>query len=186
MIFVLHVGDITVRTHTSKRVVNKLSRFHTTAGMESFSHSHSQSQNLHNSVPLGHAQSSAAASSSASSPPRMDPREFPSSCSASPGLQSAINSVAGLNGWNNPRSLPLPSPVSITALQQVKQPYLTNSKWIWIVPLYHGLGNPVCLIFLFSLLSLLYILCMRYMTCTVLHMMLVTMTWICFEFDNLW
>ena len=118
-----------MRTHTSKRVVNKLSRFHTTAGMESFSHPHSQSQNLHNSAQLGHAQSSAAAASS--SPPRMNPREFPSSSSATSPDLGAVNSVPGSNGWNNPRSLPLPSPICVTALQQVKQPYLVNSKSIF-------------------------------------------------------
>lgn len=118
----LFVGDITVRTHTSKRVVNKLSRFHTTAGMESFSHSHSHSQNVHNSA-LAHAQSSA---SSSSSPTTIDPREFPSS-QTSPGA-GAVNSVSSSTSWNNPRTLPLPCPVSVSALQQVKQPYLTNGK----------------------------------------------------------
>lgn len=126
-------GDVTVRTHTSKRVVNKLSRFHTTAGMESFSHSHSQSQNLHNST-LAHTPSSASASSS---PPTFDQREFPSSFSSV--STGAVNSVSGGGSdWNNPRALPLPSPVCVTALQQVKQPYLTNSECNIMFVFLHG------------------------------------------------
>ena len=114
-------GDVTVRTHTSSRVVNQLSRFHTSAGIETFPSSSSSS----------HSQRSTASSAkgpSSQAQPQSPPREA-RDVSSSP-------SVMGYGGtaphsWSNPRSLPLPSPVTVSALQQIKQPYLTTSGTVF-------------------------------------------------------
>ena len=93
-------GNITVRTHTPSHVVNKLSRFHTSAGMEGISHSLS-----HSSIP---------STGQSLSPPTMaDTRDCPSH-------SSSIN-------WNNPRCVPCPLPVHVNAMQLIKQPYLSPS-----------------------------------------------------------
>lgn len=109
-------GEPTVRTHTSSRVVNKMSQFHTSAGIDSitnhYHHPHNSVPNSKNSLPKS---SQSHVQVSQSSPPlQSNSREAPS-------LPSYMN------GYIGPRSLPLPTPVSITALQQVKQPYQSSS-----------------------------------------------------------
>lgn len=105
-------GEPTVRTHTSSKVVNQMSRFHTSAGIDSI-------LNLpqpHNSVP-----------SSKASVPKSSQPHAPMSSQSPPQLSSLslLGSLKSYNNWNNPRSLPLPNPISISALQQIKQPYLS-------------------------------------------------------------
>ena len=117
-------GDITVRTHTSSRVVNQLSRFHTSAGIEIFSSSTSYS----------HSQRSTASSTkgpSSQGQPQSPPREA-RDVSSSSSLMSYDS--AAPHSWSNPRSLPLPSPVTVNALQQIKQPYLTTTGMLVSCP----------------------------------------------------
>ena len=110
-------GDPTVRTHTPSKVVNKMSRFHTSAGIDSIavqSHTHNSVSNAKNLILKSNHQPHAQLSQS---PPQSSFRDSPS-------IPSYMN---GYNSWNNPRSLPLPTPISITALQQIKQPYQSSS-----------------------------------------------------------
>ena len=100
-------GEITVRTHTPRRVVNKMSRFHTTAGIGLPSQAVSSTG------------TTAQTSRSSQSPP-LENREIPSVAGGN-GLTVMSNS------WNNPRALPLPCPVVVNALQQIKQPYVSTS-----------------------------------------------------------
>lgn len=95
------LGAITVRTHMPVRVVNQLSRFHTSAGIEALPHLPSYASTAHKT---------------SFSPPK-----------------DSIFPVASLGGggggpcnWYNPRALPLPVPVQVTALQQIKQPYAST------------------------------------------------------------
>lgn len=97
-------GEINLRTHMSNRVVNKMSRFHTSAGIEAMG------LQSHSSIPIP--------SSSASSP---SPHN-----SNSPPHEDLSNSTSQPITWNNPRGLPLPSPLIVKALHQIKQPYLSN------------------------------------------------------------
>ena len=108
-------GEINVRTHTSNRVVNKMSRFHTSAGIETTatqSHSHvsttspSTSTGIVSSPPTTH------------SPPHHH-EHLP---------HSNTQSIT----WNNPRGIPLPNPITVKALYQIKQPYLTNDGTYYI------------------------------------------------------
>ncbi|XP_064392789.1 BCAS3 microtubule associated cell migration factor-like isoform X1 [Halichondria panicea] len=101
-------GEITVRTHTPRRVVNKMSRFHTTAGIGLPSQAVSSTG------------ITAQTSRSSQSPP-LENREIPSVAGGN-GLTVMSNS------WNNPRALPLPCPVVVNALQQIKQPYVSTSE----------------------------------------------------------
>lgn len=94
-----------------------MSRFHTTAGIE---HTSQSAQHV-NTTASTTGQHSQAHSQSSQSSPTADSREFPSSAGGGNGL-----SVAG-NNWNNPRGLPLPCPVVVTALQQIKQPYISTT-----------------------------------------------------------
>ena len=112
-------GDITVRTHTSSRVVNQLSRFHTSAGIEAFpSTSSSSSSSSHSSRPTA---GSGKGSSQGQS--QCPPREAKDVSTSS----SVINyGAAATHSWSNPRDLPLPSPITVSALQQIKQPYLAT------------------------------------------------------------
>ena len=103
-------GEPTIRTHTSSKVVNRMSRFHTSAGIDSIlnlPHSHSSGSNSKTTVSQSHAQA----------PPPLSPSQLTS--------LSFMGSVNGYNTWNNPRTLPLPNPISTSALQQIKQPYLS-------------------------------------------------------------
>ena len=96
-------GEINLRTHMSNRVVNKMSQFHTSAGIEAMglqSHSHTATH-----------PSSATSSSHNSNPPSHE--DLP-------------NSTPQPITWSNPRGTPLPSPVIVKALHQIKQPYLSN------------------------------------------------------------
>ena len=112
-------GEITVRTHIPRRVVNKMSRFHTTAGIEHTPQSAPQHPNPNMSGTTG--QHSQVHSQSLQSSPTADSRDFPSSAGGGNDLSVASNN------WNNPRGLPLPCPVVVTALQQIKQPYTSTS-----------------------------------------------------------
>lgn len=118
-------GEPTVRTHTSSRVVNKMSRFHTSAGMDLISdhyHSHNSLPNPKNSLPKSsqcHAQSSQS--------PSLPPNSRETSCPSSSSSTSIPNHMNGYNSWCNPRSLPLPTPVVVTAMHQIKQPYQPSS-----------------------------------------------------------
>ncbi len=93
-------GEPTVRTHISSKVVNRISRFHTSAGIDSIGMNHSH---------VG----AASISKSGQAPPPVNP--------SSSHFTSTVNGYN--NTWSNPRCLPLPNPVSIAALQQIKQPY---------------------------------------------------------------
>lgn len=119
-------GDPTLRTHTASRVVNKMSRFRTSAGMDLISNQHPHDTTKNSP----HAQLS-------QSPPPLgtgrDPAPNPSSSSHVPSY------VNGYNSWSNPRSLPLPTPVSVTALQQIKQPYQSSSGVYCMHPRPHPL-----------------------------------------------
>ena len=114
-------GEPTVRTHTASRVVNKMSRFHTSAGMDLITdqyHSHDLAGGTKNSLP----KSTQSHTQVSQSPPNgRDPAPSHTSSSL---LPSYVN---GYNSWSNPRSLPLPTPVSVSALQQIKQPYQSAS-----------------------------------------------------------
>ena len=109
-------GEPTVRTHTSSRVVNKMSRFHTSAGMDSITSNHYHS---HNSVP----NSKNAVPRSSQSHVQLSPSSPPQSIANHRETPSIPYYMNGYNRWSNPRSLPLPTPVIVTALQQIKQPY---------------------------------------------------------------
>eukprot|EP00731_Ephydatia_muelleri_P022445 Em0015g28a len=95
-------GAITVRTHLPVRVVNQLSRFHTSAGIE---------------VLPQHPSCASIARKNSFSPPK-----------------ESIFPVASLGGgvgpcnWCNPRALPLPVPVQVGVLQQIKQPYVSTGS----------------------------------------------------------
>ena len=95
-------GAITVRTHLPVRVVNQLSRFHTSAGIE---------------VLPQHPSCASIARKNSFSPPK-----------------ESIFPVASLGGgvgpcnWCNPRALPLPVPVQVGVLQQIKQPYVSTGE----------------------------------------------------------
>ena len=106
-------GEITVRTHTPRRVVNRMSRFHTSAGIGP------STQTVYSST--GNGNPVQQSRSSQSPPASAENREIPSSVAGGNGL-----GVVG-NNWNNPRSLPLPCPIVVTALQQIKQPYVSSS-----------------------------------------------------------
>lgn len=99
-------GIINVRTHTSPRVVNQLSRFHTTAGIETFppSKSHANPTQTHSQSP---------------------PRE--STTARDYSAMPVANSYGVGTNWTNPRGLPLPTPSTVSALQQIKQPYLSTA-----------------------------------------------------------
>lgn len=99
-------GEVNVRTHTSNRVVNKVSRFHTSAGLESMApQSHS-----HVTTP-----SPSSSTSSTTNNSHSPPHE-----------RHLSNSTSHSITWNNPRGVPLPSPLTVKALHQIKQPYLSS------------------------------------------------------------
>ena len=104
-------GEVNVRTHTSNRVVNKMSRFHTSAGIEpTATQSHSQSTVAPPTI------SSSPTSHNSHSPPHLE--------------RHPQNSAPRPITWNNPRGSPLPLPLPVKALYQIKQPYLTSDgKW---------------------------------------------------------
>ena len=107
-------GEPTIRTHTSSKVVNRMSRFHTSAGIDSIlnlPHPHCSGSNSKTNSKTTVSQSHAQA------PPPLSPSQLTS--------LSFMGSVNGYNTWNNPRTLPLPNPISTSALQQIKQPYLS-------------------------------------------------------------
>ena len=89
--FVCCSGSITTRTHTGDKVVNKLSKFQTTAGVDEM---------------VKRSNPNDTSSASGSSPPN---------------YSSAV--VPSVHTWGNPRSPPLPSPLQLEAMAQIKQPY---------------------------------------------------------------
>ena len=118
-------GEPTVRTHTTSRVVNKMSQFHTSAGMDSITdqyRSHEIAVNPKNSLPKS------SQSQISQSPPTSNSRDSaPNPSSSSSSSLAVLSYMNGYNSWSNPRSLPLPTPVSMSALQQIKQPYQSSS-----------------------------------------------------------
>lgn len=97
-------GPISVRTHTSPRVVNRLSRFHKSAGLEeSFS---SPSTGRNSPVPSGSPTSTAVS--------------MVRTCDSHPSVLYQTT-VSGRMG--NPRLPPYPHPLTISALAQVRQPH---------------------------------------------------------------
>lgn len=115
-------GEPTVRTHTTSRVVNKMSQFHTSAGMDSITdqyRSHEVAVNPKNSIIPKSNQPQIS-----QSPPNSRDSAPNSNSTSSLAMLSYMN---GYNSWSNPRSLPLPTPVSVSALQQIKQPYQSSS-----------------------------------------------------------
>lgn len=123
-------GEPTVRTHTASRVVNKMSRFHTSAGMDLITdqyHSHDVAVNTKNSLPKS---TQSLAQMSQSPPSLLSSRDSASNSSSSSSSASVPSYMNGYNSWSNPRSLPLPTPVSVTALQQIKQPYQSSGKLV--------------------------------------------------------
>ena len=135
-----------MRTHTSNRVVNQLSRFHTSAGIEAFpSASFSSSSSSHSS------RSTAGSAKGSSQGQSQSPSREAKDASTSSSSVTNYNTAA-THSWSNPRDLPLPSPVTVSALQQIKQPYLATTGW------YTGNVRVACFFCLFvspPLLSLL-------------------------------
>jgi hypothetical protein len=118
-------GEINIRTHISNRVVNKMSRFHTSAGIETMpSQSHS-----HVTAP------SASPTTSSSTHNSLSP----------PHEGHLPHSTPHLIAWNNPRGVPLPSPIAVKALHQIKQPYLTSDG----TQLLHFLHHTTLSLYLF-------------------------------------
>ena len=99
-------GEITVRTHTSVRVVNQQSRFHTTAGIHGQFHHHHQS---FSSTPGISTPLSPASSISQAHQPLVSPR----------------NTLSPADTTELP---PATQPVTVFPLLQIKQPYLAAGK----------------------------------------------------------
>ena len=109
-------GEISVRTHSSNRVVNKMSRFHTSAGIETMTvQSHS-----YVSVPSPSTGTTTASSTT-------------HSLNSPPHESHLADSTHQPITWNNPRGIPLPSPITVKALHQIKQPYLTTDGIFCVV-----------------------------------------------------
>ena len=124
-----------MRTHTSNRVVNQLSRFHTSAGIEAFpSASFSSSSSSHSS------RSTAGSAKGSSQGQSQSPSREAKDASTSSSSVTNYNTAA-THSWSNPRDLPLPSPITVSALQQIKQPYLATTGW------YTGNVRVACLFF---------------------------------------
>ena len=112
-------GEVNVRTHTTNRVVNKMSRFHTSAGIETMStQSNSHSNVLSPSTAL-------TLSPDSHSPPPHD----------KPPPSSPPQPVT----WSNPRGSPLPIPLTVRALHQIKQPYPISDGTFVSVSVFHGI-----------------------------------------------
>ena len=96
------LGAITVRTHLPVRVVNQLSRFHTSAGIEALPHISSYAS---------------LARKGSFSPPKDSIVSV-----------ASLGGGGGPCNWCSPRALPLPVPTQVSALQQIKQPYASNGE----------------------------------------------------------
>ncbi|CAI8047222.1 Breast carcinoma-amplified sequence 3 homolog, partial [Geodia barretti] len=104
-------GEMNVRTHTRNKVVNRMSRFHTSAGIEivaTRTHSHSAV------TPPPSTVSSSPTSHTSHSPPHHE--------------RDLLTSSPRPLGWNNPRTTPPSLPLTVRALYQIKQPYLSSDE----------------------------------------------------------
>ena len=106
-------GAITVRTHGSPRVVNRSSRFHTSAGLDDMERS--------TSSPSGtgrHSPGNASQNSSGS------PSDSPLSSGSSALFRDNVTSSGtSNNGLANPRLPPLPHPLVIPPFAQIRTPF---------------------------------------------------------------
>ena len=104
-------GEITVRTHAASRVVNQLSRFHTSAGIQGQPHHHHQSHSSPTSTII-----------------------TPPAPTASLATSSLVNHSLTKSTADGTDLLPPGHPVTIYPLLQIKQPYLPASECT-VVPL---------------------------------------------------
>ena len=94
------VGGITTRTHTGDKVVNQMSKFQTTAGVD---------ETVKRSVPKASGDTTSTTTGLSSSPKYATP---------------VVSMGQSVHSWGNPRSPPLPSPIQLEAMAQIKQPYV--------------------------------------------------------------
>ena len=94
-------GSITTRTHTGDKVVNQMSKFQTTAGVD---------ETVKRSTPKVSSDAASAATAGLSSSPKY--------------ASSVVAMGQSVHTWGNPRSPPLPSPIQLEAMAQIKQPYV--------------------------------------------------------------
>lgn len=94
------VGSITTRTHTGDKVVNQMSKFQTTAGVD---------ETVKRSTPKASGETTSTATGLSSSPKY---------------ASSVVTMGQSVHNWGNPRSPPLPSPIQLEAMAQIKQPYI--------------------------------------------------------------
>lgn len=94
------VGGITTRTHTGDKVVNQMSKFQTTAGVD---------ETVKRSTPKVSGEPTSATTGLSSSPKYASP---------------VVTMNQSVHNWGNPRSPPLPSPLQLEAMAQIKQPYI--------------------------------------------------------------
>lgn len=92
-----------MRTHAGEKVVNQMSKFQTTAGVD---------ETVKRSTPKAVSSESTAATTGLSSSPKY----------ASP----VVAMGQSVHNWGNPRSPPLPSPIQLEAMAQIKQPYVAQ------------------------------------------------------------
>lgn len=94
------VGSITTRTHTGDKVVNQMSKFQTSAGVD---------ETVKRSIPKASNETPSATAGLSSSPKY---------------ASSVVAMGQSVHTWGNPRSPPLPSPIQLEAMAQIKQPYV--------------------------------------------------------------
>ena len=98
----LFAGGITTRTHTGDKVVNQMSKFQTTAGVD---------ETVKRSTPKVSGESASVTTGLSSSPKY---------------ASSVVTMGQSVHNWGNPRSPPLPSPIHLEAMAQIKQPYIAS------------------------------------------------------------
>ena len=103
-------GSITVRTHSSPRVVNRSSRFHTSAGLDDLDQT---------STPSGRHSPCSGGSQNSSASPNGSPLGSGGTLLARDSFTLASTSN---NGLANPRLPPLPHPVPVSPLSQIRTP----------------------------------------------------------------
>ena len=102
-------GPITVRTHSSRRVVNRSSRFHTSAGLDDLDQS---------STPTGrHSPCNGTGQSLSCSP-----NGSPLSSTTTPMTRDSVAVACSNNGLVNPRLPPLPHSYVVCPLAQIRTP----------------------------------------------------------------
>lgn len=107
--FIWLEGSITVRTHSSRRVVNRSSRFHTSAGLDDLDQS---------STPTGRQSPCNGTGQSLS----CSPNGSPLSSTGTPVTRDSLALTSSNNGLVNPRLPPLPHAYLIYPLAQIKTP----------------------------------------------------------------